>query len=58
MSPVAATETEEPTLPLGAGIGVLAALALLLSPFLGDRLTRVATVQLASAEEGCPWEIR
>jgi hypothetical protein len=57
VTPAVATETPT-SLPVGAGVGVVAALMVLLSPFIGDRLTRFAAVQLASDQEGCPWELR
>jgi hypothetical protein len=60
-APVAASPvltTEAPAVSLGAGIGALAALLLLVQPFIGDRLSRVAAAQLATDQEGCPWERR
>ena len=55
-APVLASDT--PEIPAGAGIGALAVLLLLLQPFIGDRLARAAAAQLATDEEGCPWERR
>lgn len=54
----AAASTPAPAASLGAGIGALAVLLLLLQPFVGDRLARAAAVQLATDQEGCPWEQR
>lgn len=55
-SPVLTTDV--PAVSVGAGIGALAALLLLVQPFVGDRLSRVAAAQLATDQEGCPWERR
>ena len=55
-APVAATAT--PPLSIGAGVGALAVLLLLVQPFIGDRLSRVAAAQLATDQESCPWERR
>ncbi len=50
--------TEVPAASVASGIGALAALLLLAQPFVGDRLARVAAAQLATDQEGCPWERR
>jgi hypothetical protein len=48
-----------PTVSLGEGIGGLALLALMIQPFLGDRLARLAGIVLASdATAACPREGR
>jgi len=47
-----------PAASLSTGIGVLAALLLLVQPLIGDRLARVAAAQLAPDQEGCSWEPR
>jgi len=55
-APVLANEV--PAASVGTGVGALAALLLLLQPFIGDRLARVAVAQLATDQEGCSWERR
>ena len=47
---------ELPAVPIGAGIGALALLALIAQPFIGDRLGRAATAVLAGDAGPCPWE--
>jgi hypothetical protein len=57
-TPVATTPaTAVPDVPFGAGVGALAALALLVQPFLGARLARFSTAVLAAGDTaGCPLE--
>ena len=50
LTPTAPT-TEPISVSLGTGIGVIALLALLLQPFLGEGLARVAAVQLGTDEQ-------
>ena len=45
-----------PTVSVGTGFAALAALLLLLQPFIGDRLARFADIQLATNQERCPRE--
>jgi hypothetical protein len=46
-----------PDLPLGAGIGALGVLLLLVQPFAGARLARMADALLAADDTvACPWE--
>jgi hypothetical protein len=50
-----------PALPVASvatGVGALAALLVLLSPFVGEGFARIAAAQLATDQEGCPWERR
>lgn len=61
VAPPAANPALAPVAPVASvatGIGALAALLLLLQPFIGDRLARIAVAQLATDQEGCPWERR
>jgi hypothetical protein len=53
-----AAATGEPVVgSLGAGVGVLALLVLLLQPFLGDRIARALSGIYTSGEATtCPWE--
>ena len=67
-APIAAPEADAPTtetpvpaaevgpLSLGTGVGALAVLMLLVQPFVGDQLARIGGLQLADAQEACPWE--
>jgi hypothetical protein len=56
--PVSPTSTL-PEVPVGAGIGALAALVLLVQPFLGTRLARFSTAVLAAGDTAsCPLEER
>ena len=50
---------DAPAVPIGAGVGALALLALLGQPFIGDRLARASQVVLAADSfSTCPWEGR
>jgi hypothetical protein len=53
-TPAPAVEVGE--LSLGTGVGALAVLLLLAQPFVGDGLARIGALQLADAQEACPWE--
>lgn len=56
-TPGPSISTETPAGSLGAGIGALALLALLLQPFLGDRLARATGAVLATGPaDTCPLE--
>jgi len=51
--------TAVPDVPLGVGIGALAALVLLVQPFLGARLARFSSGLLAAGDTAsCPLEER
>ena len=54
-APVAATSESTP-ISVGAGVGAVAVLLLLLQPFVGNGLSRVAAAQLATSQDACPWE--
>lgn len=58
-APAAGTQTGAPSVPIGAGVGALALLALLAQPFVGERLARAARGVLgADGAASCPWEER
>ena len=56
LAPAPAPVPVSTTAPVSTGFGALAALLLILQPFIGDRLARFADLQLATGQEGCPWE--